>query len=211
MHLSYYISKKYGLTVLIAVLMVAAAFTAEASTRTVKGDGGGSWNFTSDSTSSAVSQSTQTAAAQTVQNSAAVSVDTAAGPGGQTVYEFDGKRYVIDSDWGSHYLTGFSPNADGSRTTRSGAEARANYTVSSTLANLGKVILIQAEQGPGDFHRYDGVYKCEDTGGPAVETGKANTGNVPVVDIFFDTAGEAAYVSDAGWITARIYILREVN
>jgi len=211
MHLFGHTLKKNGLIVLIAVFTAVAALTAEASVRTVKGDGGGSWNFTSDSTSSAVPQSTQAEEEQNGQNTGAVSVDVTAGPGAQTVYEFDGKRYVIDSDWGSHYLTGFSPNADGSRKTRSGAEARANYTVSSTLANLGKVILIRAEQGPGDFHRYDGVYKCEDTGGPAVETGKANTGNVPVIDIFFDTAGEAAYVSDAGWITARIYILREVD
>jgi len=62
-----------------------------------------------------------------------------------------------------------------------------------------------------DIHRYDGLYKCEDTGGPAVETGTPNTGNVPVVDIFFDTEAEARHVTDAGWITARVYILKEVQ
>lgn len=124
------------------------------------------------------------------------------------VYTFDGKKYVIDKDWGCHYLTGFSPNADGSRRTASGVDATSGYTVSSTKANLGKVILIKAEKGSS---AYDGFYKCQDTGGQAVEYGQANTMNVPVVDIFFDTEEEADLVTDAGWITARVYILKEVK
>ena len=124
------------------------------------------------------------------------------------VYFLNGKKYVVDRDWGLHYLTGYAPNADGSRGTRSGRDATAGYTVSSTCANLGKAILIRAEKGSS---RYDGVYLCEDTGGPAVETGKENTMNVPVVDIFFDTEEEAQLVTEHGWITARIYILKEVK
>jgi len=206
MHRNGNIRKGIGRTVLVAALSSCLVLSAQAASRTVKGDGSGSWNFTDGTVTAETAVSAETA------QTAAAQPASAAGPAaGQTVYEFDGKRYVIDSDWGSHYLTGFSPNADGSRKTRSGVDARANYTAASTLANLGKVILVQAESGPGDIHRYDGVYKCEDTGGPAVETGKENTGNTPVVDLFFDTAAEANYVSDAGWITARIYILREVE
>ena len=182
------IDRTVRICLLTAALGAAAVLQPFAAVRTGQGGGGGSFN-------------TQEAP------------QGSAGPG-SNIYEFDGKRYVIESDWGTHYLTGFCPNADGSRKTRSGAQARARYTVSSTYANLGKVILIQAESAmPNctDIHRYDGVYRCEDTGGPAVETGQPNTGNVPVVDIFFDTAAEAAHVTDAGWITARIYILKEVQ
>lgn len=207
MHLFNRNMKTYGLTLLIILFVSGSLFTAEGSVRTVKGDGGGSWNFAATDASAV----TGPTAAGTAQEVTETLPGVTAGPGEQTIYEFDGKRYVIDTDWGTHYLTGFSPNADGTRRTRSGVDARANYTVSSTFSNLGKVILVQAESGPGNFRRYDGLYRCEDTGGPAVETGRDNTGNVPVVDIFFDTAEEAANVSDAGWITARIYILREVN
>ena len=124
------------------------------------------------------------------------------------IYTFNGKKYTIASDWGQHYLTGYGPNEDGSCSTASGRDATAGYTVSSTRANLGKVILVKAEKGSS---RYDGIYVCEDTGGPAVETGKENTMNTPVVDIFFDTTEEADAVTASGWITARIYILKEVK
>lgn len=137
----------------------------------------------------------------------AVETEQESTPSGET-FSFNGKTYVIEKDWGLHYLTGYGPNEDGSRMTRSGHDATANYTVSSTYANLGKVILVRAEKGSS---RYDGVYLCEDTGGPAVETGIPTTMSTPVVDIFFDTAEEADNVTAAGWITARIYILKEVK
>jgi len=204
------IGKRTGLAVLTVLLSLSAVLPAAAASRTGKGDGSGKWNFVQASETGSTEQAAAAAGEGSTQP-AGIAADSGAGPGGQTVYEFDGKRYVIDYDWGTHYLTGFSPNADGSRNTRSGVDARQGYTVSSTLANLGKVILIQAESGPGNFHRYDGLYRCEDTGGPAVETGQPNTGNVPVVDLFFDTAEGAADVSANGWIAARIYILREVE
>ena len=130
------------------------------------------------------------------------------------VYYFDGKKYVISEYWGEHYLTGYGPNEDGSCMTASGNSATAGYTVSSTRANLGKVILIKAVKGTSEtenISRYDGVYKCQDTGGPAVEVGLPTTMNTPVVDIFCDTMEEADFVTEHGWITAKIYILREVD
>lgn len=129
-------------------------------------------------------------------------------------YYLDGKKYVISEDWGEHYLTGYGPDADGSCRTRSGAYARSGYTVSSTYANLGKVILIKAVRGTSEtsnISRYDGVYVCQDTGGQAVEYGLSTTMNTPVVDIYFDSEEEAGCVTDYGWITAKIYILREVD
>jgi len=184
------IDRKVRLCILAAVLSFSLIASAFAAVRTGTGGGTGSYN-------------TQASAQQSPASGSSAEY-----------FEFEGKKYVIESDWGTHYLTGFHPNADGSRKTRSGVDAQAKHTVSSTSANLGKVILIRAESAmPNctDIHRYDGVYKCEDTGGAAVETGTANTGYVPVVDIFFDTVAEAAYVTDAGWITARIYILKEVQ
>ena len=129
-------------------------------------------------------------------------------PSDSEVYIFDGKKYIIDYSWGKHYLTGYSPNEDGTSGTASGKNAAAGYTVSSTRENLGRVVLIKAVNGSS---RYDGVYKCEDTGGEAVENGKANTMDVPVVDIFFNTREEAYAVTDEGWITAEIFILKEVK
>lgn len=129
-------------------------------------------------------------------------------------YYFDGKKYVISEYWGEHYLTGYGPDEDGSCMTASGSNATAGYTVSSTKANLGKVILIKAvsgSAGTGSISRYDGVYRCQDTGGPAVEEGLPTTMNTPVVDIFCDTTEEADFVTEHGWITAKIYFLREVD
>lgn len=194
------IHRTVRICMLTAVFCISLLLSVSAAVRTGQGDGGGALN-------------TQQPAQGTGGAPAAQQTQGPAGPG-SGYYEFDGKKYVIESDWGTHYLTGFCPNEDGSRKTRSGNQARAGYTVSSTSANLGKVILIRAESAMPectDIHRYDGLYRCEDTGGAAVETGVPNTGNVPVVDIFFDTAEEAAHVSAAGWITARIYILKEVQ
>jgi len=156
---------------------------------------------------------------KTVSPSPTTSKDTGTGAltwteNGVTYYRFEGKKYVVKEDWGVHYLTGFSPESTGSTKTRSGAYATSNYTAASTLANLGKVILVKAEGGSStasNISRYDGVYKCEDTGGAAVEYGLSTTGSVPVVDLFFDTAHEADMVSEHGWIFARIYILQEVK
>lgn len=133
------------------------------------------------------------------------------GPDDRTYYIFDGKKYVIDYSWGQHYLTGFSAAETGNAKTTSGAIARENYTAASTRANLGKVILVKAVSGGADKSRYDGVYKCEDTGGPAVETGVPNTGGVPVVDLYFNDLGSAQAVTDQGWITAEIFILKEAD
>lgn len=129
-------------------------------------------------------------------------------------YYFNGKKYVISEYWGEHYLTGYGPDDDGTCITRSGNYAKSGYTVSSTYANLGKVMLIKAVRGTaetGNISRYDGVYVCQDTGGPAVETGIPTTMNTPVVDIYFDSTEEADFVTERGWITAKIYFLREVN
>ncbi|MDO4488738.1 MAG: hypothetical protein Q4B67_06600 [Eubacteriales bacterium] len=151
--------------------------------------------------------------------------DTGAGPGtvdmggyrkyvggdGRTYYEFDGKKFVVDYDWGQHYLTGYVGHG---LMTRSGKLGTTGYTASSTYANLGKYILVEAEsatRGCTNISRYDGIYKCEDTGGPAVETGIDRTMNSPVVDLCFGSDAEADYVTDQGWITARVYILKEVN
>ena len=133
---------------------------------------------------------------------------------GNTYYLFDGKKYVVESYWGQHYLTGFSANETGSRKTASGAEVRENYTAASTRANLGKVILVKAVSGSDTDafpSRYDGVYKCQDTGGAPVEYGSANTGNVPVVDLYFESLEDAYGVTAKGWITADIYILKEID
>lgn len=133
---------------------------------------------------------------------------------GDGIYVFDGHKYVVEDYWGQHYLTGFSANETGSRKTASGAEVRQNYTAASTRANLGKVILVKAVSGSStdnDFNRYDGVYKCQDTGGAAVEYGTPNTGNVPVVDLYFESLEDAYGVTAKGWITADIYFLKEID
>lgn len=133
---------------------------------------------------------------------------------GNTYYLFDGRKYAVEKYWGQHYLTGFSAGETGSRKTASGALVRENYTAASTRENLGRVILVNAVSGgksDRNIHRYDGVYKCQDTGGPAVETGTANTMNMPVVDLYFEDLADALRVTDYGWITADIYILREIE
>ena len=166
----------------------------------------------------ATGQGTKYAAAETPGAAAGPDTGTAAkcltDAAGNTYYIFDGKKYAVESYWGQHYLTGFSAAETGNRKTASGAEVRQNYTAASTRANLGKVILVKAvgcSGEGGDFSRYDGVYKCQDTGGAAVEYGTANTGNVPVVDLYFEDIRDAYGVTDHGWITADIYILKEID
>lgn len=205
----------------ICLSLQAGSFAAVC---TGQGDGGGSFRFEEPETGNTAVQETAAAvgsgpAASGINSRPTTSADTGTGAkmetvNGVTTYLFDGKRYVVEQDWGTHYLTGFSPEATGSSRTASGNNARSDYTAASTRANLGKVILVQAVSGTeetSDIHRYDGVYKCEDTGGTAVEYGLSSTGGVPVVDLFFDTEEQADWVSKRGWITARIYILREVK
>lgn len=225
-----------GLAALLCVLL--CCMTAIAAFHGGSGNGG-SYRFIEHSETTESLQSTETAeTAETADSAEQGTITTVSSPGkktvcstpattadtgtgaltwtenGQTFYQFEGKKYVVKEDWGVHYLTGFSPESTGSIRTASGVNATSSYTAASTRANLNKVILVKAEGGTGSSagrNRYDGVYKCQDTGGQAVETGLSTTGNVPVVDLFFDTAGEADQVSANGWIFARIYILEEVK
>ena len=128
-----------------------------------------------------------------------------------STYSFEGKKYIAEESWGIHCLTGFCPNADGSRRTRSGKDAAVWHTVSGPSYMLGKVVLVKAVSGPGEnYNRYNGIYVFEDTGGTAVEYGLPTTMNVPVVDIFRETPQEAEAVSADGWIKAEIIVLKEV-
>lgn len=214
---------------LAAILCFGTAVGSEGAVGTGQGDGKGQFHFEAAGSSTAQTETAaQTAEAQAVtagpsienvNSSPTTTADTGTGArketvNGVTYYIFDGKRYVVEQDWGTHYLTGFSPEATGGIRTASGKNATSNYTAASTRANLGKVILVQGESGTsgaGNIHRYDGVYKCEDTGGTPVEYGTAGTGGTPVVDLFFDTEQQAHNVSGSGWINARIYILKEVK
>lgn len=151
---------------------------------------------------------------RTEETSAGPAVTQAAPEDDGEYYYFNGKKYAVSEYWGEHYLTGYGPDDSGSCMTRSGCTARSGYTVSSTYANLGKTILIKAVRGTSetsDISRYDGIYVCQDTGGSAVENGLPTTMDTPVVDIFFDTLEEADNVTENGWITAKIYILREIE
>jgi len=127
-------------------------------------------------------------------------------------YLFEGKTFVIDSDWGQHCLTGYS---DTGYCTASGVMPTPYHTVSGPSYMLGKYCLIKGARmlnGQGGLiHAYDGIYKFEDTGGTAVEYGIPRTMNVPVVDIYFSTVQEANAVTDKGSIVANVYILSEIN
>ena len=111
-------------------------------------------------------------------------------PGATGTFSFEGKTYVIDHSWGQHYLTGYS----GGGFTRSGTVVTPKRTASGPSSLLGSVILVKGVSGPASRNcsEYDGVYRFEDTGGPAVETGIATTMNKPVVDLYQATVVMAA-------------------
>lgn len=122
---------------------------------------------------------------------------------GQTFY-FDGKEYVPDFYWGEHYLTGYSDGL----VTASGTTPRAGRTIAGPSYLLGRVCYIRRVSGVRG-NEYDGVYHFEDTGGTAVEYGLERTMGVPVVDIYFNSAAEVWRLSDPGWTTVEVYILKE--
>ena len=114
-----------------------------------------------------------------------------------------GEIYNIDYSWGNHYLTGYHVYAP----TASGKYPVANHTISGPSYLLGRTVYIKTISGP-KTGAYDGIYTFEDTGGVAVEYGKDTTMGVPVVDIYFDSIEEALDVTNAGWTTAEIFILK---
>lgn len=125
---------------------------------------------------------------------------------------FEGKKYIIDSEWGEHCLTGYAATGN---CTASGKMPTLYHTVSGPKAMLGKVCLIKGSYmlngKTGDVSKYDGIYVFEDTGGAAVEYGTERTMNTPVVDIYRETFNEAIAVTQTGTIVADVYILREVQ
>ena len=127
-------------------------------------------------------------------------------PGHKEQFVFDGQTYVVDYSWGEHCLTGYS----GGGTTASGTPVTPHRTASGPSALRGNVIYVKGVSGPAgvNISAYDGIYKFEDTGGPAVETGIPSTYNKPVVDLYQATMEEALAVSAHGWIMAEIFILK---
>ena len=147
-------------------------------------------------------------------SSASSSSSTEVGPGTSSStsanleknnFTFDGKSYVVDYDWGAHYLTGYT--ATGNRT-YSGTVPVQGRTIAGPSYLVGKVCYIKGISGPKGS-TYDGVYKFEDTGGYAVEYGYETTMGVPVVDLYFDTYAQACATTAAGWTTVEVYILKE--
>lgn len=119
-----------------------------------------------------------------------------------TVYVHDGTRYQKGDSWGEHRLTGYSREANGSRTA-SGKEASANHTAAaSSELPLGTVLIVEGVSGP-NASAYNGVYVVEDRGGSAVEDG--------LLDLFFETEAEALSVTGDGWNTVQVWIAREAE
>ena len=120
---------------------------------------------------------------------------------GKDTYTFEGKKYISDSSWGIHKLSGYNPSEKYGRMTYSGKDAVARHTVSaSTALPIGTVIYLKPDSGPypGEF---EGVYVVEDRGDYHIEV-------EGWIDIFFDTEAEANHTTDAGWNYAEVIVLK---
>ena len=118
---------------------------------------------------------------------------------GVGIYTFEGKKYKAGASYGVHKLTGYSAEEFGTSMTASGKNARAKHTIAAA-SNLpmGTVLILKGTAGPYSSD-YDGLYAVEDRGGSKLE-------NEGWLDIYFDTAKEAAHTTDAGWNYAEAWI-----
>lgn len=123
---------------------------------------------------------------------------------GWNVYSYEGKKYMADTSYGVHKLSGYCPTPEYGRGTYSGKEARANHTVSiASDVPIGTVVILKGASGPYASD-YNGVYVVEDRGGYYIE-------QEGWIDVFFDTAQEADRVTAAGWNYAEVWIAKEVE
>ena len=145
--------------------------------------------------SSAVDTVTRTAVAQIP---APIRNYQITGSGEDAVYTFEGVQYQKGASWGCHKLSGYTEVGVAAKTS-SGKIVKAHHTAAaSSDLPLGTVIIVEGAEGP-NASDYNGLYVVEDRGGYYLE-------QEGWLDLYFDTAEEADYVTHAGWNTANVWI-----
>ena len=156
-------------------------------------------NSVAEGSNDASASGTQTADTQTGNYTVSVS-------NGTEIYTFEGKGYKAGAYYGVHKLSGYSAEETGNASTASGKTAMAAHTVAcASDLPLGTVIILKGTAGPYSSD-YNGLYVVEDRGG---ESGSIETEGW--IDIYFDTAAEAAHTTDAGWNYAEAWIAEPIK